>query len=1111
MGFHRNTLLAVGSLVWMAVALGGMTCKPQKLFKSVSPADGSTVSTFSFTIDVNLGGGATPGTLTAELNGQDITGLFTGGPVLYSAAISPGPPLQDLNDLVLSAQFTPTSAPISRTFQFDYLPPKARAELVVDSADCITGPLAHCTVGDYLLSNSEARFVVQKPLQREAHAVGVFGGNLIDAERVVGGVPQGNDNFFEIQPGVNLETVINATSAVIVNDGQDGTTAIVRTCGPDDLLDDINPSSVVAGLGIFPAETDDKDYDLIGCTEYRLEPLTRTLELATEIESLLGPTEFCAGPGPVPGSCGLYVGDYVNGGGELEQISPLSDAALVQIGQAGVGELFANWGIDAMSFFGFDEAAGTDYGLVVPQPPSVAFPSSSFTTSGVSFVMHGNSIPFVLAFGAAPTFFVPAGGTSTFTRWFTVGDGSAGNAIDASMDLLGTANGTLQGCVTEAGSAPVPGATVIAARDTAGGTSGIEVLRNHFVADASGCYAGRMPVGNYLVAAAKEGFAYEGGGSTPVTHLVTVTAGGTTTQDVDLPANGRLRVEVFDHLASPVPARIGIVGFDPSPDIGLLASVITTNDASSAAFADPRDGVPTGLTRTEYTDAGGVVELDLEPGDYQLAVSRGTEWSLFTQAVTITPGSSQTVMASIAEVVDSTGFVSSDAHVHLIESPDSRISRRNRIHSFAGEGVDNIIATDHAAITDLLPDIAAHGLDAFVHATPGEEITTFDYGHFNAYPQGLDPSQVQTKGSTDHGGVAPAGMDFPSLGNWNLTPAQIESLVLTDPDNAGLSTVVQINHIDSHYDPLKIDTALTPPASQLGPGEPEAFRLDPAVPNFFHHFTALEVWNGVTIGHQNEFLDDRIGIWMNQLNQGLITTAIGDTDTHTYHNLRQGGARSWTPSSTDAPAGIVDAEIGQAVQNGQVVAGQGIYVQARLLATDGSGGVADFALGGSTLVAVTNNAADLEIHVQAPTWAPYDTIEIYRNASTTVTGTNGGVPTLYSAIPTTTLTAGVDFTVNTVAVNGSQRLDTLHVESLTGVAADEWIVVLVKGTPGVSPPMFPVMVSGVDVDTENTTLADLINVTAAESGIRALGFTNALYLDVDGSPGFDPPGVSVSP
>ena len=38
--------------------------------------------------------------------------------------------------------------------------------------------------------------------------------------------------------------------------------------------------------------------------------------------------------------------------------------------------------------------------------------------------------------------------------------------------------------------------------------------------------------------------------------------------------------------------------------------------------------------------------------------------------------------------------------------------------------------------------------------------------------------------------------------------------------------------------------------------------------NFFHHYAALEVWNGMNINHQNEFLLDRIGIWMNLLNQG---------------------------------------------------------------------------------------------------------------------------------------------------------------------------------------------------------------------------------------------------
>jgi hypothetical protein len=198
---------------------------------------------------------------------------------------------------------------------------------------------------------------------------------------------------------------------------------------------------------------------------------------------------------------------------------------------------------------------------------------------------------------------------------------------------------------------------------------------------------------------------------------------------------------------------------------------------------------------------------------------------------------------------------------------------------------------------------------------------------------------------------------------------------------------------------------------------------------------------------------------------GPPTTAISDTDTHEFHNLRSGGARSWTPSSTDAPAGIVDAEIARAVRAGKMVGGQGIYVQTRLVATDGSGGTAQLTglvpagtqpatEAAGTLLSVSNAAVNLEIRVQAPTWAPYDTIEIYRNAATRVAQTNGGTPTLFGAVPTTTLSAGADFSVATVPVNGSQRLETNKTVSLAGLAQDEWIVVIVKGTQGVSAPMF---------------------------------------------------------
>jgi hypothetical protein len=82
--------------------------------------------------------------------------------------------------------------------------------------------------------------------------------------------------------------------------------------------------------------------------------------------------------------------------------------------------------------------------------------------------------------------------------------------------------------------------------------------------------------------------------------------------------------------------------------------------------------------------------------------------------------------------------------------------------------------------------------------------------------------------------------------------------------------------------------------------------------------------------------------------------------------------------------------------------------------------------------------------------------------------------------------------------------------SLTGLTRDEWIVVVVKGTSGTSAPMFPVFPRNLSA-AQNPTLADLTTVTASESGVRALGYTNALFVDFDGDAAFDPPGVSVVP
>ena len=147
--------------------------------------------------------------------------------------------------------------------------------------ELITGPLASGQLGDTMIENELARYIIQKPGVRDMYSVGGFGGNIIDAELV--GHP-GIDNFLEMQPAINIETVINATTLEIVNDGSDGGAAIVRTCGPDDVLDFVNPSTIIEDAGLdFPPAADDNDQDVEGCTEYILEPDASYLKLVTTV------------------------------------------------------------------------------------------------------------------------------------------------------------------------------------------------------------------------------------------------------------------------------------------------------------------------------------------------------------------------------------------------------------------------------------------------------------------------------------------------------------------------------------------------------------------------------------------------------------------------------------------------------------------------------------------------------------------------------------------------------------------------------------------------------------------------------------------------------------
>jgi hypothetical protein len=1074
-------------------------------------APSKLVDSFTFALQFHVLGAIQPGSLEVEINHVSILDRVSGGPEVYTATIEPGAPLRDNNVLQVRARRADNGGAVVKTLAFKYLPPgKARARQIDEPEELIRGPLGHSKLGDWILENGTARFAIQDVGQRELYSVGQYGGNLIDAEIV--GRP-GLDNFLEVQPGLNIETVINAQTLEVVNDGQDGTAAVIRTCGPDDLLDFVNPSSQVVDLGLpFPALADDRDLEIEGCTSYSLEPLKDYVRVDTEVFN----NE--PSPGPVPDPLPLFVGDWLNPAGELDTYTrapglngPVTPSA------TGVGPPVASF-LGTLGFFGFDEARGVDYSFTqTPLPPPNNTNGTFVFVSGVLVVLHSQNVVLTLLNLDPVRFRVPSGGSNTYTRYLGVGDGSPSNAVDLENEVSAIATGTLQGCVSVAG-APVAGARVSVGTNL---FNNFQKLASHFTTRPGACpnYSGSVPPGAYAAVAGMPGHLYEGGAPAPPSKLVNVVAAATSTVDFDLPATGRLRVVASDESGAPIPARVTVVGFDPSPEITVAGpSLPGFGSSRQGVLLDTSDFLPYGIAAVGYTDASGTVEFPLEPGvsRYHVYVSRGTEYSAFRTAAPLTIGAGGTtvVNAQIARVLDTSGFVSSDFHVHGIRSADSRVSDVHRVQSYSAEGVENVIMTDHHVHTDLRPAIANAGLGAFLTATVGEEITSFDYGHFNAYPLLVDPDSPHATysadgltqlsgGSTDWAQAAPPGQDFPSHGALNATPAEILTLAtagaLSTPD-----TTIQINHIGSHFQPLKIDTSLVPPQDLMTDLDRANRRLPStaAVPNLFHHYPALELWNGDGRSHQAEFLVQRIGIWMNHLNQGLRTTFIADTDSHTFTNLNTAGARTWTASPTDDPALIDGADVAGSVAAGRAVGGQGLYVQTRLLATDGSGDVADLGPGGDTTMTDAAGNAVLEIRVQSPAWARWDRVEVYANATTATAGS----PYLFGATPTVVLDEGdcnpatlgdgdFDLTVTPSigGVPGADRLSATLNVPFNGLASDTWFVVVVKGTDGQCAPMYPIYPDDLN-QAANTTLAQLVDGNVGQGGVMALGATNALYF-----------------
>jgi hypothetical protein len=1007
--------------------------------------------------------------------------------------------------------------------------PCASARQITSASELIGGPLAVGRVGDWLIENDKARFIV-RDVGRDFSFMLTYGGHIIDADfqRKLGPstlsppYPPGQDSMEALTPLINISSTDNPTSISVINSGASGGPAILRTTGPDDLFDPIDPRVAILGFSTslsVPTAGVDNNIPVTITNDYTLNCGDNFVEMETTINN--------SGGSPLD----LYIGDYLNVNGQVETVAPtlgFGDSAL-RVGAASGNETY-----NYIGWVGFGDVAGLSYAVI----PQLYQSMSSFAQSGVTVPVYGQNLVGVLL-GSNPNdpgkdpgiLPVPASGTNSFKRWFGVSDNAMGKVLDERHHLSDPVIGEitppvdtfyLQGTVTVAG-VPVDGARVTVLSAFTGG------LITTFETRDGGFYQGTLDKsGHYVVGAKLLGYPYEGGGSSPIMKPVSIAA--TSVVDFDLPGTGFVKVTAADGVTTgPLAAKVSVVGLQASPEPVISQNLTLATVTGSVFGYDAREKVVIyGLPQVHFAGVSGDTGVfAIQPGTYQFVVSHGPEYSVSKTTLTVTagsPGSPQVINASLVPVVDTTGFVSSDYHVHLINSPDSVITKNERITTMLAEGVDYFVASDHDFITDLTNDVAALGASALVKTAPSQEITYFDSGHFGAYPLSIVNPNSVTGGAIDWGREGePVGLGYPSDGSYDLSPNEMVLLAKGPPYNA---KVVQANHFNSgtlgYFRVHGIDTTAVPPQSSTAPNK---LRLDPSITNTYtDELTALELWIENTRGQNALAIGENLGDWFNLLNNFNSTnptyrkTATFDSDTHSTTVVQAGGPRNMVASSTDSPGLIDPSTLADNLNDGRNIGTNGPYMTVSI--SGSAAPPASHGLASPMLVKATGGSATVTVNVQSPDWAQYDRVQIFVNnvPSCTTTSPNfvGGSKKL--CLPTPNFNVAVSPTA-VVLPNGGTRLTATVVQPLT-ITQDSWVVVIVKGTDGVSRPLFPMAPQSIlpkacaidpckpctndgqcgfgTCSVTNQTLTELTDGNLGQCGVTALAIANPLFIDFDG-------------
>ncbi len=815
------------------------------------------------------------------------------------------------------------------------------AAVISSVEQLIGGEGAQGRNGDVLLQNDKVRVIIEQP----GRSVGplLSGGGIIDADVQRNG-GAGHDSFGRMGLFYSFGRLPSVKEVEVISDGSNGGPAIVAATGVDVAHDLLNIESLiqnVAGLNVRFVVDPTKPVPVRTTTYFVLSPGESRVRVLSA---------FCNdgdAPAVMPLIELLDVGAF-----EIYNSGPCGN---------GLGlpkpDVSNNCTIAPSKWFGVQGDA-VAYGL---RSMSLADPTKPVNANAVlgyggvlgTFV-EGESLDGLLSWTNADarsrpgTFSIRGKESRLYLRDFAIGPDLAGvDAIFKESD--GAPLGAVVVTATLPGGAPAAGARVTVL-DAANKMLGL------FEADASGHASGKLSPGAYTLNASLQGRLVGPSVS------VTVTAGGETTASVVLGEGRTLNVAVRDVAGTRIPAKVTV----------FCAGGTCPFNADTYKQHVLLDYPAMGSAAISYVPINGEATLTLPPGEYDVVVSRGPEYSTWPETW---PASGHrvdlrtadgAVNATLGRIVDTTGWMSADLHVHAYNSSDSAVSNSLRAANFLAEGVDVLLSTDHEYIFDYGPVVAELGAQSFIATMVGEEVTTFTHGHFNAFPLTRDDTKTNG-GAFDHaGGEDDATLRMPQVFAGIKEKWPGAAVQLNHPRSSGGSLTL-----------LKVDTATL--ASRGNPADYNMAAAPDATANdtklFGDGFDLVEVANGPSPSW------DVMNDWMTFLSRGTVRASSGVSDSHSSFSDTGGYARTWAKVDSDSVTTFQPQAFADAVRAQKLFVSNGPILSFTAQKLDGAGlptgPVVDI---GGTLSVARGDKVQFTLDVQGLEWMQLDRVELYSHA-----------------------------------------------------------------------------------------------------------------------------------